>query len=272
MRFQVPDTGRPGPSRLRPMGAARTRSIVFYALVAAALLVLVTKTQQGFLPAGLARQIGHNSEALLFAGLVAAQLQVLRAIPTRPGRLVFIGIGAAALILGGLWLLDADLSPTLVTLKEPMIGAGMVLAYLAVPHPFRLAPVVSLLVLATVVVFFDTEVVLDQAESLVPLILAPLALDVFDRTLTRPDLPDTPGLRLIWMGILLALVLGSMAIAPWAREDLSNGLRLGIDYSQRAAEAYWGWLLIHFYFGYWLGRRWRTGEPTTDANAAAGVA
>lgn len=244
------------------MGAARTRSIIFYALVAIALLVLVTKTQQQFLPGGLARQVGHNSEALLFAGLVAAELQTLRLLTTRSARWGFIALGAVLLVAGGFLLQGSDLAPTLVTLNEPMIGAGLVLAYLAVPHPFRLAPLASALILATVVVFFDTEMVLDQAESLVPFMLAPLALDVFDRTLTRPDLPDTPGLRLIWMATLVVLVLGSMAIAPWAREDLSNGLRLGIDYSQRAAEAYWGWLLIHFYFGYWLADRWRTSEGT----------
>ena len=124
---------------------------------------------------------------------------------------------------------------------------------------------VSLAVLAGIVIFFDTTLVLDQAESLVPLALAPLALDVFDRTILEPDRPDRPLLRAVWMAGLVVFALAAMALAPWARDDLEGFVPLGIDYAQRAAEAYWGWLLLHVFFAYWLTRK----RDRSGASAAA---
>ncbi len=239
------------------MNKLSTRSAVFYVLTAIVLLLLVTKTQKQFLPEGVATQIGHNSEAFLFALLVAAQIQVLRRIPISTARLAGMVVGGAVLIALGLLLKDADLAPTVVTLNEPLIGAGFVLLYLALPRSTMTAVVVTVVVVLYIVIFFDTTFVLDQAESLVPLALAGPALDIFDRTILRPELDDRPGLRLGWMALLLVVVIGLIPAAHWAREDLHGFLRLGIDYAQRAAEAYWGWLLVHAFFSYWLGPIWR---------------
>ena len=248
------------------MTGVRARSAVFYVVMAVGLVVLVTKAQKQFLPEGLATQIGHNSEALLFAILVSAEIQALRVL-RGTARLAFVGVGAVVLVVLGVLLLNSDLIPTLVTLNEPLIGSGMVLVYLALPRSPVTGVVSALLVLAVIIVFFDTAVVLDQAESLVPLLLAGLALDVFDRTILQPDRPDTPGLRLAWMAALLVVVIALMPAAHWAREDLHGPLRYGIDYAQRAAEAYWGWLLVHLFFSYWLGSRWRSGHRTGAARA-----
>lgn len=251
------------------MNRASVRSAIFYVVTAVALLLLVTKTQKQFLPAGVATQIGHNSEALLFAILVAAQIQILRKIspgsaPLMSPRLVGIVVGAAVLIGLGLLLKDADFAATVVTLNEPLIGAGFVLLYLGLPRSTATAIAVTVAVVLYAAIFFDAQggFVLDQAESLVPLALAGPALDIFDRTILRPELEDTPGLRLLWMGLLLAAVIGLIFAAHWAREDLHGALRYTIDYGQRAAEAYWGWLLVHLYFSYWLGPLWR--RTTTD--------
>lgn len=54
------------------------------------------------------------------------------------------------------------------------------------------------------------------------------------------------------------MAIALVPVASWAREDLHSGLRLTIDYMQRAAEGHWGWLLVHGYFSYWLGSRWRS--------------
>ncbi len=246
------------------MTGARARSAVFYVVMAVGLLLLVTKTQKQFLPGGLATQIGHNSEALLFALLVSAEIQVLRGL-RGTARLAFVGVGAVVLVVLGILLLNSDLIPTLVTLNEPLIGSGLVLVYLALPRSPVTGLVSALVVLAVVVVFFDTAVVLDQAESLVPLLLAGPALDVFDRTILQPGRADAPGLRLAWMALLLVVVIALMPAAHWARQDLHGPLRYGIDYAQRAAEAYWGWLLVHLFFSYWLGARWRTAHRTGAA-------
>lgn len=238
------------------MHDTRARRLVFYGVLAFALLVLVTKAHTHVLPAGVAAQVGHNSEALLFAILVCWQIQYLRPILLRstlrwPG-----GLGiAAAHFVAAYALLQTGWSSSVVTLNEPIVAAGLMLPFLLLDRPLRFAPAVSLAVLALVIVFFDTSLVLDQAESLVPFMLAPLALDVFDRTVLEPDQPDRPVRRVLWMGGLIALALALMAAAPWAREGLDGWFRLGIDYGHRAAEAYWGWLLVHGYFSFWLRQR-----------------
>jgi hypothetical protein len=248
----------------------KIRMVAFYVAMIAVLIVLVTKAQKSFLPEGLATQIGHNSESFLFAALVAAEVQVLRGVARGTARTAGIVIGGVVLVVLGDLLLHSGWTPTLVTLNEPVIGAGLVLLYLGLPRTPVVGVTVTVLTLLFIVVFFNTNLVLDQAESLVPLLLTGLALDVFDRTILQPERPDAPGLRAVWMVLLFAAALVFMAAAHWARQDLHGWFRLGIDYGQRAAEAYWGWLLVHTYFSYWLGRRWRATEGRTPEPVTAG--
>lgn len=234
------------------------RQAVFFGLTTLALLVLVTHAHEKVLPASIATQIGHNSEALLFALLVAATIHLRRTMLDhgKSPRPVLISV-AVVLSISGLLLQRADTWPTsVVTLNEAMLGAGLVAAYLCLPRSPILGGLATLAVVIFIISFFQTGFVLDQAESLVPLALAPLALDVFDRRILSPDLPDRPGLRVGWMTLLVLMAVVSMVAARWARGDLDGAFRLGIDYSQRAAEAYWGWLIIHAYFSYWLPGQW----------------
>lgn len=238
------------------MGKLSARSAVFYVLMVVVLLVLVTKAQKHFLPGFLATEIGHNSEAFVFALLVAAEIQLRRALG--PSARLVLAVGGAVVLVGiGVALLHSSLPPTVVTLNEPFIGAGLVGLYLLAPRSAVSAVVLFVAVVVFVVVFFDTSLVLSQAESLVPLALAGLALDVFDRTILRPGLEDQLGLRLGWMVLLLLVAVGAIFAARAARHHLVGPGPLTIDYLQRAAEAYWGWLLVHLYFSYWLGPLWR---------------
>lgn len=234
------------------------RSLLFLGSLMLALVLLITGTQYAFLPSGLAGQIGHNSEALLLALLVAAVIHLRRGLLQRgrPVPVVLLPL-SVALAAAGIALAHSGWATSLVTLNESLLGAAFVTVYLCLPRSPVIACLVCIATLGLVVIFFDTDFVLDQAESLVPLILAPLALDVFDRSILQPQRPDVPWLRNLWLGVLVAAAIGSMIAARWARGDLEGPLRLGIDYSQRAAEAYWGWLLIHGYFSLWLGSHWR---------------
>lgn len=247
------------------------RRALFFGVTTLALIVLVAHLHESFLPGALARQIGHNSEALFFALLVAGSIHLRQGLMDR-GRspLPALGLVAAILILAGLTLQAATSWPSsVVTLNEPLLGAGFVAVYLCLPRSPVLAVITSSATVAFIAIFFQTSFVLNQAESLVPLALAPLALDVFDRRILSPEEPDRPILRHAWMFALLAMVVVSMVAARWARGDLEGPLRLGIDYSQRAAEAYWGWLLLHAYFSYWLPARWL---PGGSAESVAGRA
>ncbi|WP_370618058.1 hypothetical protein [Mumia sp. Pv 4-285] len=252
------------------MSSRATRSALSYSLVGLALLILVTKVHAMALPSGIASQIGHNSEALAFALLVCAEIQFFR--PWALGRRLawlWTVLGAGILFAAAYGLLQTGWTSSVVTLNEPIVGAGFVLLYIMIPRPFRFAPLVSLAILAFIVIFFDTAFVLDQAESLVPFLIAPLALDVFDRTILEPDQPDRPVLRVVWIGVLAVVGLAFMASAPWAREDLEGWFRYGIDYGQRASEAYWGWILVHAYFAYVLGRLWHPASGRTASTTRA---
>lgn len=233
----------------------RLIGLLFFGGLGLALALIVTGAHATFLPSGLASQIGHNSEALALALLVAALIHVYR----RRGRGAWCAVVGLVLVVAGLLLQRADLPTSVVTLNEALVGAGLIAWYLLLPRSPVVGVVTSAAILLAVVVFFDTTFVLDQAESLVPAILVPLALDVFDRRLLQPWAPDNGLLRVLWIAFLCSLAVGSMLAARWARQDLSGPLKLGIDYSQRAAEAYWGWLLVHVYF---LCRRW--GARGTD--------
>lgn len=222
-----------------------------YLLVTVALLVLVTKVHAQVLPSGLAGQIGHNSESLLFALLVCASIEFVRPWASSIGRPWVITVAGALALWAIAWaLLQTGWTSSVVTLNEPIVAAGFLLLYITIPRPFRLWPVAFAVILAFIVIFFDTAFVLDQAESLVPFLIAPIALDAVDRTILEPDQPDRNGLRIVWIGALLVIGLGFMALAPGAREDLGSGLNLAIDYGHRASEAYWGWILVHVHFAY----------------------
>lgn len=249
------------------MGTVTVRTAIFYAVMLLGVAALASKAHTLVLPGGLASQVGHNSEALLFAALVAAQIQFLRPALLGSRWRWPIALGVAGVhFLSAFALLQTGWTSSVVTLNEPIVGAGFLMLYIMWDRPLRLAPLVSLAVLAFVVVFFDTAFVLDQAESLVPFMLAPLALDVFDRTILEPEQPDRRVLRTVWIGVLFAIGIGFMILAAWAREDLQGWFRLAIDYGHRASEAYWGWILIHAYFGYWLGLKARA-RPTAPLSA-----
>lgn len=240
------------------MSRTATRSVLFYAAVAGALIVIVAKKLSLIMPTGLATQIGHNSESLAFALLICAEIQLLRPRIMRSTHPWAIALpGGVFFLVAGYLLEHSDLLPSIVTLNEPVVAAGLMLLYITLPRPLPAAPIIGAVILVLIVAFFNTALVLDQAESLVPFLIAPFALDVFDRTILEPHRTDRPVLRLCWCCALVAVGVALMILARWARRDLQGPLRLGIDYGERASESYWGWLLVHFYFSYWLGRRWR---------------
>lgn len=242
----------------------RLRAFLFLGSLGILLLVLVTGLQYLVLPSGLAGRIGHNSEALAFALVTAGVIHAYRHRLERAESVKRLLVPTAfALAVTGLLLQRTGWASSVVTLNESLLGVAFVSLYLCLPRARLLAGCVALATLTAIIVFFDTNFVLDQAESLVPLVIAPLSLDLFDRTVLQPRLQDRPWLRTLWMVALVAIALGAMVAAQWARQDLHGPLRMGIDYAQRAAEAYWGWLLIHFYFSVWLGKHWRDREVSS---------
>lgn len=245
------------------------RSTFFYLAVGLALLALVLRAQYLFVSEGLGARIGHNSEALGLALLICFLVQYVRPWANQPFRASRV-IGVFGALMAIYLVLHFAVSTTTVsTLDECFSGAAYVWLYMMIPSRFRSAPAAILIILSVIVVFFDTTFVLEQAESLVPLLIAPLALDVMDKTILEPDLPDRRMLRLAWIVLLAVIGLSFMVAATWARGDLQGAVKYTIDYGQRASEAYWAWILIHLYFGYVVPPRLRGGSRRREDAAAS---
>ena len=144
----------------------------------------------------------------------------------------------------------------------------MVAIYVQPKRPLKCTPWLSVVVLALIVVFFNTAVVLDQAENLFMIMLAPVAFDLFDRTILDPSAPDRPGRRLAWCVSLVLAWFVFWRLAAVVRPDLSGPIDYGIDYAYRAAEAYIGILLVHVYFSYVLGPLWRDRNRAPEGRPA----
>ena len=126
-----------------------------------------------------------------------------------------------------------------------------------------------MVVTLAIVVFYDTSFVLEQAESLVPLVLAGPAIDIFyPRLLTEEP---AEGRRL--PGLLDARARlsrgGADAVGRLGTDHLTGSLLDTINYLQRALEGYWGWIFVYAYFAFCsapptIARAPRTGtDPPT---------
>lgn len=244
----ITPTDRMPNSYAPTMRGRSNRAVVFYGGISLLLVAIALKLHESVLPTGLAVKVGHNSEALLFALLVAAGVEWRsgRSDVARAAR--FLVPAAAGCLVAGALLWGSSLPTSVVTLNEPLIGVGLVLLYAALPRPVRGAVWVTVAVLVVIVLAFDTTLVRDQAEGLVPFALAPIALDVIDRSVLDPAQPERRRLVAAWMATLLVVAIGFILLAPWARAEPGGFVPAAIDYGQRSAEAYWGWLLLHGYF------------------------
>jgi hypothetical protein len=239
------------------------RSLIFVGALFIAAMVINMHGLADFLPAKLVTQIGHNRESLGFALLMIPTIQWFRPWASRQRyEAVIVGVYGLALIVFGWWMLHhSGWSSDWYTYSESFFAAGVLAWYVQPRRPMRWGPWLTPVVFVLIVIFFDTNLVLDQAEDLVMIMLGPLAFDVFDRRILDRSAPDRPGLRLGWCVSLVAAVLVFWKLAGIVRPDLAGPIDYGIDYAYRAAEAYWGILLVHIYFSYWLGRSWLDRKP-----------
>ncbi|HET7398890.1 MAG TPA: hypothetical protein VFJ94_10250 [Intrasporangium sp.] len=235
-----------------------TRAWLFFGALVVLSALIVRHDLDRFLPGHLATEVGHNREALGFAILMCATIQWFRpwAARTRHAMPLAVGYGLG-LVAFGWWLLQSDLPTDYTTFSESFFGAGVLAIYVQPRRPLRYGPWFSAVVLAFIVVFFKTPLVLDESENLLMTMLGPVAFDLFDRTILDRDAEDRPRLRLAWCAALVLAWFVFWRLAALVRPDLSGPVDFGIDYAYRGAEAYWGILLVHVYFSYVLGRSWR---------------
>lgn len=234
------------------MNSTRTRSVIFYGVCLLVLVILMTRILTHVLPASLAHELGDESEALPLAILFCAYVQYLRVPWAARHRelLIVSGVLAAAAWVVAWLLLHLSLPSSLVTLNESFVAVGAMIVLACLPRPVPWAPFVSVVLLVVVVAFQSTNFITTQAESVVPIVLAPVALYWADRTILQPDAPVHALRRLIWCVLLLVVPLVARAhVSIGSHHDV-------LRFERRATEGFIGLLLVHLFFSYWLGDRW----------------
>lgn len=254
------------------MPRARRRTVLqvaFYAAVAAVLLGVLAQVLPLLLPESLAVRIGHNSEGLLLALVLAPWIQFVR--PRLAGtdrEWLLTGLAAGLCLALGLFLIVTDLPSRFRTLNEPLLAAALLLPYVQLrrPLPGRTAVWAAMGVLAVTVAFNRTAIVTQLAEMLAALILVPLALDVFDRAILDREAETSRPVRYGWYAFL---VLAPIVFSVLEYRVGFDGL-LGeaLRYSVRIAEVFLTLVLVELYAA---GMRSRTvrQEPSETARQPA---
>jgi len=228
----------------------RLRFLVYYLVLAVLSVLIWTKHLADVLPSGLARQLGHNSEAYLLAFLLCAWIQWILplSLRRRQSAAVAVMVGALSLILA-IVLKETDIPITISTLNETFFALAFVLPYIHLRGRMPLAPVISAVVVIGLLAGHDTDIVVLGAEAWIVIVLVPLAFDVFDRRVLDNSAPVAHLRRLAWMAFLIVVLL----LAEVLEGHLGHGHVEGIrDYIQRANEAFIALLLVHAFFAYWV--------------------
>jgi hypothetical protein len=229
--------------------------IVFYGGLIALLAGILLEVFPMFLPDGVADRIGHNSEGLLLALIVALWIEHAR--PTVSGSRLewpLTLVVAATCAAAAVFLLSTDLPSRFRTLNEPLLAAAVLVPYVQIrrPLPSNLAILASLAVVAVIVFGQRTQVVTDLAETLGALVLAPIGFDVVDRGILDPNAPTSARLRYGWYALLVVTPI-AFSVLEYA-VGISGVAGEVTRYGVRIAEAFLCMLLVELYFAVGLGR------------------
>lgn len=199
------------------------------------------------LPPAVAVRVAHNSEGFVLALLLAPWIQFVR--PRLAGRAaewpVTLAAAAASAAVGVL-LVATDLPSRFRTLNEAFLALAALLPYVQVRRPVpRWVPVVvSGAALAAIVLGLHEKGVVDQAETLAVLVLAPVAFDLVDRRVLDPGAPAGRW-RYAWYVFLVA--------APLVASVAARG-----TYLSRVTEAFVFLLLLEVYLALYRSTPVRT--------------
>ncbi|WP_299520879.1 hypothetical protein [uncultured Serinicoccus sp.] len=232
----------------RPDGVARRAAVVvFYGGLALLVVLCASRLLTEIVPAPLAGRIAYNSEAYLFAVVLAGWIQFVLPRLDATRRL------PAAVVVGALWgligvgLVLSDLPSSVRTLNETALALALLIPYVSLRRPaspWWLVSVPAIVVLvAGAVAWAPDSWVIDQAETLGFLVLGVLTFDVVDKGLLQPEVTVSAARRWGWCGVLL--------LEPVVVSGLGTGMREGggasaatLEFLGRVHESFFGVLLV----------------------------
>lgn len=234
-------------NRRAPMLWLRVVQWLFYGGFTLLLVVILLGILDRFLSPNIATRVAYNSEAYLFAIVIASWIQFgLPRIPIGsrvPWGLVH-GVAWAGL---GIGLMLSGWPSRIVTLNEAAFALAVLIPYVSLQRPLPRwgLSVIPVLVGLTVwaVVWSPGSWVVDQAETFAFLGLAILTVDVFDKRLLRQEAQVDRGLRSAWYAFLILepIIVSGLGVSV---RDGGSPSALALQYLGRLHESFIGVLLV----------------------------
>jgi len=177
--------------------------IAFYGGLVLLLSLIMTHLLGAVLPSALATKVGYDSEGFFIALFLTAWIQFgLPALASSRRRWGWtVGLGVLFLIIGVV-MLAVPMPGSVKTLNEGAFAVALLIPYTSVRRPLpSWAPWVSAVVVvfvAVVVTLQPASLVVNLAETLVALALAPVGFDLADRQILHPSRPSPRAWRAVW--------------------------------------------------------------------------
>jgi hypothetical protein len=249
------------------MTSTRARSLAFYVVASVVMVVMVTKSLHYIVPARFNHEINDEVEAFPIAIVFCAYVQYLWPSTVRRSVDWFLAAAIAAASWVVAWvLLNLSVPTNTVTLNESFVAIGAMVLYACLPRPISWGLPLGIVLIMLVIVLNHTHFVSVQAESMIPIALMPIAFDWADRSILDPTAVDTPQRRLWWCVFLVAVpAIARLHVNLGSAHDIFH-------YERRATEGFLALLLIHFFFSYWLGSRWRDRRGVSSATRTGAAA
>lgn len=227
----------------------RTVVWVIYLGLAILLLCVTTGLLASILPARWATRVAYNSEAYLFALVLAPWIQFgLQRIAKERWLTVGVALGLCWAAVG-LGLLVSDLPSRVRTLNEPALALALLIPYFSIKRPLpqwsKLSIPFLLLLIALGISQEPQGVLVELAESLGFIILAIITLDVVDRPLLERNRERNLPLCGAWLAFLLLEPVGVSALGTGARGD-EGVLPMTLQFLGRIHESFIGVVLVWF--------------------------
>jgi hypothetical protein len=238
--------------------------VIYYGGLCVLLALIISKTLTDVIPGKVGKHIGYDSEGYLLALVLPPWIEYAR--PRLAGRRIAWALtAAAALVMFGVFLLLYN-SHTIIgsvkTLNETFFALAFLIPYVQLTRRPREYAAVGCAVAVAVLTFvaYNTAsriVTTHLAEGVLMIILAPIAFDVTDRGILRPDRPSPLRVRQAWWVLLILLPLLFILL----RDAHPGTVEAAVRYVTRAQEAFVGMFILEIYFAI---RRSRWLNPATE--------
>lgn len=260
------------------MGPLRKLGVIgFYGGFSLLLLLIVTDVLRQLIPEGIAVRLGYNSEAYLFALVLAGWIQFIR--PRLEVRTSIVRwswtIGAAvAWAAVGLYLFFSDLPSRIKTLDESSFALAVLIPYVMFRRPLWQGVFLAIPVLIGVTIWgisLEPEgwtpapegVIVDQAEAFGFVMLAIIAFDAVDRGILNPSARTNALVRWAWYAFLAIEVVIVSALGVETRRG-EGAIATTLEWLGRVHESFIGVLAVCLLFAVVLGRTGRVGSASTE--------